>query len=355
MDLTKEAARATAEALPPVDLIAVIVFDSQATPVVRLQRASNRQRILDDIARITASGGTNILSGLREAVDELLPARARKKHIILLSDGQSPYDEIPDLIDAASAARITVSAVGVGDGADQTLLKMIANRGGGRFYHTRDPASIPRIFSRETSELGDRAIVERPTTARAAKRVAALAGVPLETAPALGGYVVTRPRPQAETILATADGDAVAGALAAGAGSGDGVDQRSRARAGRRRGRAGRRSTSCGRSWRARPCAGAPPPTSRSAPRAPATSCGWRSTRWAPTTGSWSGLDGARRRDEVAPGRPAAAAAHAGAGRDRARPLRGQLPPRHRIGRAAVHRRGWRRGGAPDRGGRAGA
>jgi len=206
MDLTKEAARATAEALPPADQIAVIVFDSASNPVVRLQRAANRQRILGDIARITASGGTNILSGLREAVDELLPARARKKHIILLSDGQSPYDEIPDLMDAATAARITVSAVGVGDGADQTLLKMIANRGGGRFYHTRDPASIPRIFSRETSELGDRSIVERPTAVRVAKRVAALAGVPLESAPALGGYVVTRPRAQAELILATADG-----------------------------------------------------------------------------------------------------------------------------------------------------
>jgi uncharacterized membrane protein len=206
MDLTKEAARATAEALPPADQIAVIVFDSASNPVVRLQRAANRQRILGDIARISASGGTNILSGLREAVDELLPAHARKKHIILLSDGQSPYDEIPDLIDAATAARITISAVGVGDGADQTLLKMIATRGGGRFYHTRDPASIPRIFSRETSELGDRSIVERPTAVRVTKRVAALAGVPLETAPALGGYVVTRPRAQTELILSTADG-----------------------------------------------------------------------------------------------------------------------------------------------------
>src|SRR4029079_11026217 len=125
--------------------------------------------------------------GLREAVDELLPARARKKHIILLSDGQSPYDEIPDLVDAAAAARITISTVGVGEGADQTVLKAIATRGGGRFYHTRDPASIPRIFSAETSELGDRSIVERPTPARVAKRVAALAGVPLESGPALGG------------------------------------------------------------------------------------------------------------------------------------------------------------------------
>jgi Ca-activated chloride channel family protein len=206
MELTKEAARATAEAMPAADQIAVITFDSQAQAVVRLQRAANRQRIFGDIARIHASGGTNILAGLREAVDELLPARARKKHIILLSDGQSPYEEIPDLVDAAQTAKITMSAVGVGDGADQTLLKMVAARGGGRFYHTRDPASIPRIFSRETSELGDQSIVERPTAARVAKRIAALAGVPVETAPALGGYVVTRPRPQAETIMATGDG-----------------------------------------------------------------------------------------------------------------------------------------------------
>ncbi len=206
LDLTKQAARATADALPPSDQIAVVVFDSQAQPVVQLQRAANRQRIANDIGRIQASGGTNILAGLREAVEELLPARARKKHIILLSDGQSPYDEIPDLVDAASAARITISAIGVGDGADQTMLKMIAERGGGRFYQTRDPASIPRIFSRETSDLDDQLIVERPTAVRVAKRIAAFAGVDLGHAPPLGGYVVTRPRADAELALTTADG-----------------------------------------------------------------------------------------------------------------------------------------------------
>ena len=206
LDLTKQAARATAEALPPTDQIAVVVFDSQSQPVVQLQRAANRQRIAGDIGRIQASGGTNILAGLREAVEELLPARARKKHIILLSDGQSPYDEIPDLVDAASAARITISAIGVGDGADQTMLKMIAERGGGRFYQTRDPASIPRIFSRETSDLDDQLIVQQPTSVRVAKRIAAFAGVDLSHAPPLGGYVVTRPRPEAELVLATGDG-----------------------------------------------------------------------------------------------------------------------------------------------------
>ncbi|HEY6475558.1 MAG TPA: VWA domain-containing protein [Polyangia bacterium] len=206
LELTKQAARTTAETLPPSDQIGVIVFDSQAKPVVQLQRAANRQRIANDIGRIQASGGTNILAGLREAVDELGAATARKKHVILLSDGQSPYDEIPDLVDAARAARITISAIGVGDGADQTMLKSIAERGGGRFYQTRDPGSIPRIFSRETSALDDQLIIERPTSVRVAKRIAALGGIDVEHAPPLGGYVATRPRAQAETVLATGDG-----------------------------------------------------------------------------------------------------------------------------------------------------
>jgi Ca-activated chloride channel homolog len=206
MELTKEAARATVEMMPPADQIAVTVFDSQATSVVRLQRASNRVRILSDLGRIQASGGTNILSGLREAVDELLPARARKKHVILLSDGQSAYEGIPELIDTAVAARITISAIGVGDGADQPLLQMIAARGGGRFYQTRDPASIPRIFSRETSQLNRNSIIEEATPVRIEKRADLLSGIPLDTAPPLGGYAVTQPRAHAELILTTPGG-----------------------------------------------------------------------------------------------------------------------------------------------------
>jgi Ca-activated chloride channel homolog len=206
MDLTKEAARATVEMLPASDLIAVDVFDNQASPVVHLQRASNRVRILGDIGRIQASGGTNILAGLREAFDELAPARARKKHIILLTDGQSSYEGIPELLDAAAAQKITVSAIGVGEGADQAQLKLIARRGGGRFYPTNDPASIPRIFSHETSQVSRRSIVEEPTPVKVLKHVDALAGLPLDTAPPLGGYSVTRPRPRAELLLTAPDG-----------------------------------------------------------------------------------------------------------------------------------------------------
>ena len=92
MELTKQAARGAAQLLQPPDLIAVITFDSQAQTAVRLQPAANRQRVSSGIAAIRSGGGTNVLPGLREALDQLLNASARRKHVIVLSDGQSPAD-----------------------------------------------------------------------------------------------------------------------------------------------------------------------------------------------------------------------------------------------------------------------
>jgi Ca-activated chloride channel family protein len=206
MDLTKEAARGAAELMNPQDLITVVTFDSQAQTVVRLQPASNRQRILSDIAQIRASGGTNVLPGLQETFDQLLAARARKKHAIVLSDGQSPAEGVRELVDEAAAAGITVSAVGVGDGADLALLQTIAARGGGRFYHTADPSSIPRIFTRETTRLSPSNLVESPSRARVARPAQALSGIPFASAPALAGYARTRPRKGAEVLLAIGGG-----------------------------------------------------------------------------------------------------------------------------------------------------
>jgi Ca-activated chloride channel homolog len=207
MELTKEAARSTAEMLAPQDLITVVVFDSQAQTVVRLQPASNRQRILGDIAQIRASGGTNILPGLREAFEQLLVARARKKHVIVLSDGQSPVEGLQELVDDAAAARITVSAVGVGEGADLAVLQMIASRGGGRFYHTRDPSTIPRIFTREAAQFSHSSVVEESTAAVVGKASQALAGIPFETAPPLRGYTRAQTRPEADVLLISSQGD----------------------------------------------------------------------------------------------------------------------------------------------------
>jgi Ca-activated chloride channel homolog len=205
IELAKEAARATAEMLARSNLIGVIAFDAQAQTIVRLQRAANRGRILSDIQRIQAGGGTSFLPPLREANEMLRPASARVKHVILLSDGQARYEGIAELVDEMHAAGITVSTVGVGQGADKTLLRMMAARGGGRFYFTEEAENLPRLFTEEATEVARSALVEQPSRVSVVRRVEMIDGTGVEQAPALHGYVATKAKPMAETILAVGD------------------------------------------------------------------------------------------------------------------------------------------------------
>ena len=201
IELAKDAAKATAELLGPDDLISVIVFDTRAEPIVRLQRAANRTRILGLISSVLPGGGTNIFPALKEAFEELDPAAAKLKHVILLTDGQASYDGIRELVDEMAEHKITVSAVGVGPEADKTLLTMVAEHGGGRFYHTLDPQNVPRIFTKELKQVARSALVEQAVAVRVAKRAELLSGVDIASAPPLRGYVVVKPKPLSEVIL----------------------------------------------------------------------------------------------------------------------------------------------------------
>lgn len=209
LDLVKEAARATASTLDPSDEIGVIAFDSRPHVLVRLQPSQNRIRIAGDIRRLTSGGGTNALPALREAYLQLAGSNALVKHVILLSDGQSPEGGIDPLIGDMRDADITVSSVGVGAGAGKDLLRRVANRGRGRFYYSVDGTDVPRIFSRETREVTRNAIVERSLLPRVAKNVQALRGLDFARAPGLRGIVPVQPKRMTEVLLRTHEGDAL--------------------------------------------------------------------------------------------------------------------------------------------------
>lgn len=207
LDLVKEASRATARTLDPTDEIGVIAFDSKPTVLVRLQPAANRIRIAGDIRRLTSGGGTNALPALREAYLQLVGSNALVKHVILLSDGQSPEGGIDALVGDMRDSDITVSSVGVGAGAGKDLLRRVATRGRGRFYYSHDGTDVPRIFSRETREVTRNAVVERSLLPRVAKNVQALRGLDFGRAPGLRGIVPVKSKRMAEVLLRTHEGD----------------------------------------------------------------------------------------------------------------------------------------------------
>ena len=205
MDLAREAAIATVEMLGADDYISVVGFDSQPERVVRMQSARNRIHIVRDISRLAARGGTAIFPALDMAYQDLVVTRARIKHVILLTDGQTQEQGIPELVSAMRAEGITVSTVGLGSDVNRALLQQAANLGGGRSYFTQDPHNIPRIFMRETSTVARSNVVEeyfRPTLGAPADF---LRGVDLGSAPYLHGYVATRAKPSPAQVVLVSD------------------------------------------------------------------------------------------------------------------------------------------------------
>ncbi|HEX3477592.1 MAG TPA: VWA domain-containing protein [Kofleriaceae bacterium] len=200
LEAAKESARATAEVLSPNDYIAVVAFDSEAQIYVHPTRAQNKMRISNDIARLQSGGGTNIYPGLKDAFEILQGINAKVKHVILMTDGEAPSDGIAELVQDMRASRITVSCVGV-QGADRNLLSMIADAGDGRLYMVEDIGALPKIFMKETQEAQKSQLVEDVIHVRIAKRVEMIEGTNVENAPPLHGYVTTKPKPTAETIL----------------------------------------------------------------------------------------------------------------------------------------------------------
>jgi Ca-activated chloride channel family protein len=210
LEMAKQAARATAEALAGDDLLEVIAFDSQPTRIVRMSPAKHRARIQTDIARIQAGGGTEIFPALDTAYQALSTTRAKRKHVVLLTDGQAPQNGIRDLVQAMASENITVTTVGLGGGVDESLLRMISDVGGGRFYKVSDPQALPRIFTRETEMVSRSALVEEYFQPRLTSPADFLRGIDVAAAPFLHGYVATRMKPPpAQEILQSELGEPI--------------------------------------------------------------------------------------------------------------------------------------------------
>jgi len=207
IEMAKSAARSAAEILGRRDSVSVLAFDGATFVISEMQSANNKAKIDADIGRLDAGGGTNMYPAMEMAYDILNATPAKLKHVILLTDGVSQPGDFLGLAQTMAASKITVSTVAIGDGSDTELLDSIARTGRGRHYVTNDPTQIPQIFAKETVTASKSAIDEQPFIPQVIRATHALADIDMENAPFLLGYVMTRPKPTSEVILATEKGD----------------------------------------------------------------------------------------------------------------------------------------------------
>ena len=209
MELAKEATRAALDLLEEQHQFAVVAFDSQTHVSVPMQFVRAKRKAEDQIARIQASGQTNIYPALGIVYRLLQKTDAKAKHVILLSDGDTHPADFEGLVKRMTDEKIVVSTVAIGEGADRELMSNIAKWGGGRAYATVSAEAVPQIFIEETQRAVRSNLLEEAFKPVVKRRMEAFRGVDFEQAPALKGYVSATARDNAEVLLVSPSGSPV--------------------------------------------------------------------------------------------------------------------------------------------------
>jgi len=209
LEMAKVAAFSSVEMLNPMDRVGMIAFDSESKWIVPITSAAKRQEIADRLTRIKEGGGTILYPALAEAYRVLQETEAVRKHVIVLSDGETDPADFKPLVESMGKSNISVSTVCIGAHSDRTLMKSIADWGKGRSYYTEDPKDIPRIFTGETKIVTRAAIIEKPLKPQQAITSELMTGIG-DDLPVLYGQVITYPKPGAITVLTTPEGPLLA-------------------------------------------------------------------------------------------------------------------------------------------------
>jgi uncharacterized membrane protein len=205
----QEAAKAVARQLKDNDLLAVVGFDVSPFVVVPMETVGRLRATVDaQISRLRPGGQTYFYPALLEAKRQIERANSGRKHVILISDGETrgTQGELVDLINVMkNEMKITVSTVAVGADADIRIMKRISQYGGGLFHHTLDASTLPQIVLQQLQDNPrDEPQTAKEFTIIQERGSEVLAGFSARSYPNLSGYMETELKRNAHLDLAIA-------------------------------------------------------------------------------------------------------------------------------------------------------
>ena len=206
INLAKAGTLAALSLLDEQHYFGMVAFDLKPTEAVPLQYVRGKQRIEELIGRVEASGQTSIYPALETAWNMLRSQKIARKHVILLSDGDSAPGDFEPLLERMQEAKITVSTVTIGRIGDPGLMARIAKLGGGKAYVAEQIEQVPQLFVEEARNVAQTSIMEQPFKPSVKRRVGAVDGLDFARAPPLLGFVSTKIKDGAEVLLATDTG-----------------------------------------------------------------------------------------------------------------------------------------------------
>lgn len=150
--------RRLVDTLDDDDRFALVTYASSSSTVISLAAATPAARDAwqTTISQVGVGGGTNMASGLDRGAAQIASARTpgRVARLVLVSDGHANEGDHSreGLLSRAARAigdEYVVSAVGVGDGFDESLMTALADAGTGNFYYVRRGSDLGEIFAGE--------------------------------------------------------------------------------------------------------------------------------------------------------------------------------------------------------------
>src|SRR5690606_29269854 len=107
-----------------------------------------------------------IYPGLVAAYGLMRENDSATRHVVVMTDGLSQEGDFEGVLTALDDLGVSVSFVGVGDGADRRQLNNLAGISGGSLHMARDFRALPGLLAQEALMLSASPVEERPTRGR---------------------------------------------------------------------------------------------------------------------------------------------------------------------------------------------
>ncbi|WP_419193206.1 VWA domain-containing protein [Kolteria novifilia] len=199
----KKIAQLAIKMLSQRDECGLIHWSGKASWLFPLQEVNNGRKMLARVDGMVPGDMPDFAGPMRMALNALLKSQATNRHVIIISDGD-PQPPPKQLLQSFIDAKITITTVAVAAHGffEKKLMKQIASATGGRYYQAESPKALPSIYIKETRVVSRPLIFEQQPSWNPIIRFPSqpVAGLPTKL-PAIGGYVLTTPKPTAEVSV----------------------------------------------------------------------------------------------------------------------------------------------------------
>ena len=202
IDVAQDAALSVSEYLDEDDLIGVLAFDREPRILVPLTPVAEATGMEQSVRALDAGGDTAIAPAIDLAYTLLETSEAAdRKHVLLLSDGQSDQEDVERLLERVGGSSVSLSVVGIGSEIDRSFLWSLADRGGGQAYFPESLRELPEVFTREAIRASGDWLVEGVSALESVPGRPVLEGLDTSSIPSISGYIATTVKPSARTVL----------------------------------------------------------------------------------------------------------------------------------------------------------